>query len=102
MEKSYHARDTRLGRDVALKLLLLRALGDASARALDRVGEDRFLANHPNICTIHDVGESDSQTYVALECGLQNVRFQKNLWRNYEKAFQFKSEVLVRACPHDP
>jgi serine/threonine protein kinase len=58
MGRVYRARDTRLGRDVALKLLPPEWAGDADRRArLER--EARLLAslNHPNIATIHGIAD---------------------------------------------
>src|SRR5262249_20861051 len=68
MGEVYLARDTKLGRKVALKLINPRLLGSADARA-------RFLfeaqatasCNHPHIVTIHAVGEHESAPYFALE-----------------------------------
>ena len=59
MGEVYRARDTRLERDVALKVLPAEALGDERARA--RLVREARLAsklNYPHICTIHDVGEA--------------------------------------------
>ncbi len=64
----WRARDTRLERDVALKVLPVEALGDQTARA--RLAREARLAsqlNHPHICTIYDVGESEGQTYIGME-----------------------------------
>ncbi len=64
----YRARDTRLGRDVALKLLPPEMFADERARA--RLLQEARLAsalNHPHICTIYEVGEADGQTYIAME-----------------------------------
>ena len=64
----YRARDERLGRDVALKLLPAHALGDDVARKrLEREARTASALNHPNICTIYDVGESGDQLFVAME-----------------------------------
>jgi serine/threonine protein kinase len=68
MGEVYRARDTRLGRDVALKIL-----PDALSSDPDRLArferEARMLAalNHPNIATIHGVEESDGVTALVLE-----------------------------------
>lgn len=64
----YRARDERLGRDVALKLLPAETLGSESARrALENEARTASALNHPNICTIHDVGEAEGQFFVAME-----------------------------------
>ena len=64
----YRARDSRLGRDVALKLLPPDVFSDPRARA--RLVQEARLAsalNHPHICTIYEVGEAGGETYIAME-----------------------------------
>jgi serine/threonine protein kinase/Tfp pilus assembly protein PilF len=64
----YRAHDDRLGRDVALKLLPAETLGSESARLqLENEARTASALNHPNICTIHDVGEAEGQFFVAME-----------------------------------
>src|SRR5262245_55455295 len=65
----YKAEDTRLGRMVAIKVLL-DDRPDAQGSVEDRFWrEARVISslNHPNICTIHDVGAVDGRRYLVLE-----------------------------------
>ena len=64
----YKARDTRLGRTVALKFLKPRADTDQSAAERFRLEARAAGAlEHPNICTIHDIGETDDgRLYLAM------------------------------------
>jgi len=68
MGEVYRARDTRLGRDVAIKILSPRIAADQGA-VLRFEREARALAtlNHPNIATIYDVIESGGQPALVLE-----------------------------------
>jgi len=64
----YKARDSKLGRLVALKLLAEGALAGSTARArLLREAQNASALNHPNIATIYEVGEHDGQVYIAME-----------------------------------
>jgi eukaryotic-like serine/threonine-protein kinase len=64
----YKAQDTRLERFVTLKLL-------PEQMGQDHVAMERFRGeakaasalNHPNICTIYDIGEADGKTYLAMD-----------------------------------
>jgi len=64
----YRARDTQLERLVALKVVGEQTGVDGAARArLLREARTASALNHPNICIIHGAGESDGETYVAME-----------------------------------
>jgi len=68
MGEVYRARDERLERDVAVKVLPASSFSDASARArLLREARAAAVLNHPNICTIHEVGEVNGQAYIVME-----------------------------------
>src|SRR5262249_48226701 len=64
----YRARDTRLGRDVAIKVLSGDAIGDGARRARFEAEAGAASAlNHPNILSIYDIGEHDGQPYIVSE-----------------------------------
>jgi dipeptidyl aminopeptidase/acylaminoacyl peptidase/predicted Ser/Thr protein kinase len=68
MGEVYRARDTRLGRDVAIKVLSanisaspeVRSRFEREARAISRL-------NHPHICTLYDIGRQDDVDYLVME-----------------------------------
>src|SRR5512146_848261 len=68
MSQIFRARDTRLGREVALKLLSDRSLQDKDA--IERFAREARAAsalNHPNIVTLYDTGEINGRHYIVME-----------------------------------
>jgi tetratricopeptide (TPR) repeat protein len=68
MGEVYRAHDTKLGRDVALKLLPASALADPAARArLIEEARSASALNHSHICHVYEVDEADGVSYIAME-----------------------------------
>ena len=68
MGEVYLARDPRLEREVAIKVLPASDAKDEQARSrLAREARTASQLNHPNICTIYEVGEADGLAYIAME-----------------------------------
>src|ERR1700690_3679282 len=69
MGEVYRARDTRLGREVAIKVLPETLANDADRlRRLEQEARTIAALNHPNILGIHDVGTHDGAPFLVSEC----------------------------------
>src|SRR6185369_12703391 len=68
MGEVYRARDERLKRDVAIKVLPAELAADPERRSrFEREARAASALSHPNILTIYDVGSHDSTVYIAME-----------------------------------
>src|SRR5215467_11115525 len=68
MGEVYRARDTRLGREVAIKVLPAELSSDADRlRRFEKEARAASSLNHPNIVTIHEVERSDSTSFIVME-----------------------------------
>jgi len=69
MGEVYRARDTRLGRDVAIKILPKELSADPTRKQrFEREAKAISGLNHPHICVLHDVGSQDGVDYLVMEC----------------------------------
>src|SRR5215470_831441 len=95
MGEVYKARDTRLDRVVAIKVLREHLTGNPERQTrFER--EARLLSqlNHPHICTLHDVGEHEGATYLVLEL-LDGETLADRLERSRPHALPLKDALAI-------
>ena len=63
----YAARDARLDRTVALKMIRRASTDPAAAERLRREARAAAAVSHPNICQLYDIGEEDGDLFIAME-----------------------------------
>jgi Tol biopolymer transport system component len=79
MGEVYRARDTRLGRDVAVKVLPANLSSDPSLKQrLEREAKAVSKLSHPHICTLHDIGHQDGVDFLVMEL-FEGETLQKRL-----------------------
>src|SRR5262245_43542373 len=68
MGEVWRARDSRLGRDVAIKVLPEAVASDPSRlHRFEKEARSASALNHPNIVTVYDIGSADAVSYIAME-----------------------------------
>jgi serine/threonine protein kinase len=68
MGEVYRAKDTRLDRTVAIKVLASHLSSSPELKQrMEREARTISSLNHPNICTLHDIGSQDGTTYLVME-----------------------------------
>jgi tetratricopeptide (TPR) repeat protein len=81
MGEVYRARDERLGRDVAVKVVAAHSIDAPQARErFEREARSVAGLQHPNICTIFDVGDADGHPFIVMEL-LHGETLQQRLQR---------------------
>src|SRR6202163_326671 len=69
MGEVYRARDTRLDRTIAIKILPAQFSSDpVRKQRFEREAKTISSLNHPHICVLHDVGSQDGVDYLVMEC----------------------------------
>lgn len=96
MGEVYRARDTRLGRDVAIKILPPSITTDPVAKQrFEREAKTISGLNHPNICVLHDVGSQNGVDYFVMEC-LEGETLAKRLEKGpfpLEQVLRYGGEI---------
>src|SRR5215468_6666624 len=96
MGEVYRARDTRLDRTVAIKILPAHFSSDpVRKQRFEREAKTISSLNHPNICTLHDIGSQDRVDYLVMEC-VEGETLEKRLEKGplpMEQALKYGAQI---------
>ena len=96
MGEVYRARDTRLNRDVAIKVLPAHLADNSELRErFEREARTIASLNHPHICTLHDIGHQDGVDFLVMEY-VEGESLSKRLQKGplpVEQVLQYAVEI---------
>ena len=82
MGEVYRARDTRLDREVAIKVLIAEVSSDSDRlKRFEQEARATSALNHPNIAHIYEIGESDGTNFIAMEF-VEGVTLREKIHRD--------------------
>ena len=83
MGEVYRARDSRLDRQVAVKVLPAEVSGDAGRmRRFEKEARAASALNHPNIVTVHEIGRDGSTDFLVMELVAGRTLRSRSFWRS--------------------
>jgi Tol biopolymer transport system component len=98
MGEVYRARDTRLDRTVAIKILPAQFSSDPIRKQrFEREAKTISSLNHPHICVLHDIGHQDGTDYLVMEC-VEGETLAKRLEKGplpFDQALQYGSQIAA-------
>jgi serine/threonine protein kinase len=97
MGRVYEAVDPIIGRRVAIKTIALNIAADAETRArFFREAQAAGQLSHPNLITIHDIGEADGQPYIVMEY-LEGADLSRKI-RSERMPLDTKLQIMIDMC----
>ena len=99
MGEVYRAQETRLGRDVAIKILPVHLVSTPEARERFE-SEARAVSslNHPHICSLHDMGHHDGTDFLVMEY-LEGESLAKRLEKGALPTAELLRIAIANGCP---
>jgi len=98
MGEVYRARDTRLDRTVAIKILPAQFSSDPIRKQrFEREAKTISSLNHPHICVLHDIGHQDGADYLVMEC-VEGETLTKRLEKGplpFDQALQYGAQIAA-------